>query len=58
MCVSTVLARFILETDNPSGRTCILMRQAFCSSFDNPSVYNYGQTGGLSAKTDCLLSSS
>ena len=51
------MARIILETDNASGPKCILMKQAFYSSSDNPSVYKYGQTDGLSIKTNYLLSS-
>ena len=47
-----------LETDNPSRRTCIPIKQAFSSSSDNPSVYNYGQTDGSLVKTNYLLSSS
>ena len=45
------MARFTLETDNPSGPTYIVMRQAYSSSSDNPSVYKYEQTEGLSVKT-------
>ena len=52
------MARFILETDNPSGGTCIIMRQAFSSSSDNPSVCKYGKTDGLFVKKSYLLSSS
>ena len=51
------MARFILQIDDPSGRTCILRRQALSSSSDNPSVFKYGQTDGLSNKTNYLLSS-
>ena len=52
------LARFILETDNSSGRTCILTRQAFPISSDNPSVYKVKmgkQTDYPSRRTICLV---
>ncbi len=52
------MARFILETDDPSGRTCILIRRAFFCSSDNSSVYKYGQTDGLSVQTNYLHNSS
>ncbi len=52
------MARFILETDDPSGRTCILNRRAFFSSCDNSSVYKYGQTDGSSVQTNYLYNSS
>ena len=35
----------------------MLMREAFSGSSDNPSVYKYRQTVGLSVKTNSLLSS-
>ena len=50
------MARFILETDNPSGGTCIIMRQAFSSLSDNPSVYKYEkQKVNLSRRAICLV---
>ena len=52
------LARFKLETDDTSGRTCILMKQAVFSSSDNSSVYKYGQTDGSSVQTNYLDNSS
>ena len=46
------MARFILETDNPSGRT---WARIFSSS-DNPSVYKYGQrTDYPSRPAICLV---
>ena len=46
------MAQFILETDNPSGRT----GQEFFSSSDNPSVYKYGQqTDHPSRRTICVV---
>ena len=51
-----LMARFILETDNPSERTCILMRQAFSSSSNNPSVYSTDkQTNHPSRRAICLI---
>ena len=40
------MARFILETDDLSEQTCILMRQAFSSLSGNLFVYKYRQTEG------------
>ena len=46
--------RFILETDDPSGRTWARKN----SSFNNWTVYERGQADGSSVKTNYLRSSS
>ena len=49
-----LMARFILETDDPSGRTWARKN----SSSNNRTVYKRGQADGSSVKTNYLRSSS
>ena len=47
-----ILARFILETDDPSGRTW--QRKNSSNSSDNSSGYKHGQADGSSVKANYL----